>query len=201
MIFETYFLRNNSQGILSPANYLQCKLSRAIRGASFLFHHVTSPQVLSVDGMPVTDMTRMECVKRLKESQLVIRLVVRCRGALRPEVVSAERKIERSKMPPELPAAPPPVPPRKLKQLRGPADGEANPSPVRKSWDGSRSQNGSQNGSPAAQVASRECASAKITFESCESSSSPRSVNGSSQASPKGSPELTKSKQVIAMEN
>lgn len=81
--------------------------------------------------MPVTQMTRLDCVRRLKESQLVIRLMVRCRGALRPEVVSAERK-ERSKVPPELPAAPPPVPPRKLRHShsqanRGSADGEASP--------------------------------------------------------------------------
>ncbi|XP_011347286.2 uncharacterized protein LOC105285052 [Ooceraea biroi] len=150
-------------------------------------------EVLSIDGIPVTHMTRLDCVRRLKESQLIIRLMVRCRGALRPEVVSAERKIERSKVPPELPAAPPPVPPRKLRQPRGPADGEANPSPVKKSWDSPKSQNGS----PASQVG-LQCVAKVSSFESCESL--PRSVNGSSQDSPKGSPkghspELMKSKQ------
>jgi hypothetical protein len=76
-------------------------------------------QVLMIDGMPVSQMTRLDCVRRLKESQLVIRLAVRCRGALRPEVVSAERKpggqqlVQPIKVPPELPPAPPPVPPRK----------------------------------------------------------------------------------------
>ncbi|XP_015177133.1 PREDICTED: serine-rich adhesin for platelets [Polistes dominula] len=108
-------------------------------------------EVLSIDGVPVTHMTRLDCVRRLKESQLVIRLMVRCRGALRPEVVSAERKAaaaaaaaaseRKNKIPPELPSLPPPplpppVPPRKLRQTRGSADGEANPSPVKKSLNG-----------------------------------------------------------------
>lgn len=95
-------------------------------------------QVLLIDGVPVTQMTRLDCVRRLKESQLVIKLRVRYRGALRPEVVSAERKLNgqteqqpASKIPPELPAAPPPVPPRKLRHSaqavnRGLADGEAS---------------------------------------------------------------------------
>ncbi|KAL6438082.1 hypothetical protein ACFW04_004373 [Cataglyphis niger] len=141
-------------------------------------------EVLSIDSIPVTHMTRLDCVRRLKESQLVIRLMVRCRGALRPEVVSAERKIEKNKVPPELPAAPPPVPPRKLRQPRGPADGEANPSPVKKLWDSPKS--------PASQTN-------VSSYESCESS--PKSVNGSShpestKESPKNrSPEFTKSKQ------
>lgn len=159
--------------------------------------------MLSIDGIPVTHMTRLDCVRRLKESQLVIRLMVRCRGALRPEVVSAERKMstEKSKVPPELPAAPPPVPPRKLRQPRGPADGEANPSPVKKSWDRSQtsSSSGSQNSSPGSQ-AGLHCVVKTSSYESCESSS-PRSVNGTNQESPKGSPkdrspELPKSKQV-----
>lgn len=140
-------------------------------------------------------MTRLDCVRRLKESQLVIKLMVRCRGALRPEVVSAERKIERNKVPPELPAAPPPVPPRKLRQPRGPADGEANPSPVKKLWNSPKSQNGSP-------AVSQAGSTTKISsYESCESS--PRSVNGSlhqesTKESPKNrSPEFAKSKQVV----
>ncbi|XP_076620100.1 PDZ domain-containing protein big bang isoform X1 [Colletes latitarsis] len=151
-------------------------------------------EVLSIDGVPVTHMTRLDCVRRLKESQLVIKLMVRCRGALRPEVVSAEKKSspEKSKVPPELPSAPPPVPPRKLRQARGSADGEANPSPVKKSWNGTRSQNSSQNSSPG----SHDCKSS--AYDSCESS--PKSTNGSVQETPKGSPkerspELAKSKQ------
>lgn len=143
-------------------------------------------------------MTRLDCVRRLKESQLIIRLMVRCRGVLRPEVVSAERKMstERNKVPPELPPAPPPVPPRKLRQPRGSADGEANPSPVKKSWDSLKSRNGE----PATRIGQRECATKVSTYEGCEIS--PRSVNRSNRESPKGSPkdrspELAKSKQVI----
>ncbi|XP_043522725.1 microtubule-associated protein futsch-like [Frieseomelitta varia] len=157
-------------------------------------------EVLSIDGVPVTHMTRLDCVRRLKESQLVIKLMVRCRGALRPEVVSAEKKNspERSKVPPELPSVPPPVPPRKLRQARGLADGEANPSPVKKSWSGSSSQSSSQNGSPNSQPANQPD-SKSTSFESCESS--PRSNGSVLQESPKGSivkersPELAKSKQ------
>jgi len=153
-------------------------------------------------------MTRLDCVRRLKESQLVIRLMVRCRGALRPEVVSAERKIERNKVPPELPAAPPPVPPRKLRQPRGSADGEANPSPIKKLWNNSKSQNGSQNrpqnsaqnGSSISQVG-LQCVTKINSYESYESS---RNLNGSNQESQKESPkdrspEFVKSKQVVIM--
>ncbi|XP_076640886.1 PDZ domain-containing protein big bang [Halictus rubicundus] len=157
-------------------------------------------EVLSIDGVPVTHMTRLDCVRRLKESQLVIKLMVRCRGALRPEVVSAEKKSppEKSKVPPELPSAPPPVPPRKLRQARGLADGEANPSPVKKSWSGTRSQTSSQNSSPGSQPPVSPLDSKSSIYESCESS--PKSCNGSAQDTPKGSPkerspELAKSKQ------
>ncbi|XP_034947791.1 uncharacterized protein bbg [Chelonus insularis] len=91
-------------------------------------------EILCIDGVPVKHMSRLDCVRKLKESQLVIKLLVRYRGALKPEVVSAERKsaTEKKKIPPELPSAPPPVPPRKLRQVRGSADGEANPSPIKK---------------------------------------------------------------------
>ncbi|XP_017878214.1 uncharacterized protein LOC108623881 [Ceratina calcarata] len=160
-------------------------------------------EVLSIDGVPVTHMTRLDCVRRLKESQLVIKLMVRCRGALRPEVVSAEKKNspEKCKVPPELPSVPPPVPPRKLRQARGLADGEANPSPVKKSWNKSQnsSQSSSQNGSPNSQSVGQLENSKSTSYESCDSS--PRSVNGFvAQESPKGSPkerspELSKSKQ------
>lgn len=214
MIFKTYFLPNDPQERfpLTSAACLHCKLSRASsspRHFLVLDNHVyISLQVLSIDGIPVTHMTRLDCVRRLKESQLVIRLMVRCRGALRPEVVSAERKIERGKVPPELPAAPPPVPPRKLRQPRGSADGDANPSPIKKLWDNSKSQNGlqngaqngTQNGSSISQVG-LPCVTKISPYENGESS--PRSVNGSNQGSPKESSkdrsEFVKSKQVVIM--
>ncbi|KAF7989856.1 hypothetical protein HCN44_008530 [Aphidius gifuensis] len=91
-------------------------------------------EILSIDGVPVIHMSRLDCVQRLKESQLVIKLLVRHQGALKPEIINAERKLqpEKCKIPPELPPMPPPVPPRKLRQARGSADGDANPSPVKK---------------------------------------------------------------------
>lgn len=196
MIFKTYFLPNDpyTRGFLSPPLllYIANYRGRTPLCISFTCSVITLhlSQVLSIDGIPVTHMTRLDCVRRLKESQLVIRLMVRCRGALRPEVVSAERKIERNKVPPELPAAPPPVPPRKLRH-RGSADGEANPSPIKKLWDNSKSQNGSQNGTSVSQVG-LQCVTKIGSYENCESSS--RNVNGLNQESPKESP---KSKQVV----
>lgn len=214
IIFETQLPRNDSQEKrfvsrkeqeqeTSLPHHLTCAHTGHVTASLF--------QVLSIDGVPVTHMTRLDCVRRLKESQLVIKLMVRCRGALRPEVVSAEKKSspEKNKVPPELPSAPPPVPPRKLRQARGLADGEANPSPVKKSWSGSRSQssshtisqtssqNSSQNGSPSTQLAN-QLDSKSSPFDSCDAS--PKS-NGSVQESPKGSPkerspEFAKSKQV-----
>ena len=136
-------------------------------------------------------MSRLDCVRRLKESQLVIKLLVRCRGALRPEVVSAERKTSPDvaakieKIPPELPSAPPPVPPRKLRQARGSADGEANPIPARKISNGSGSS--SQTDSPQSQ---------QIFLRSASRESSPKTCHGSPNDSSKRSPEITKSKQV-----
>ncbi|XP_066589748.1 uncharacterized protein bbg [Prorops nasuta] len=135
-------------------------------------------EVLSIDGVPVTHMTRLDCVRRLKESQLMIRLRVRCRGALRPEVVSAERKTTLEKT--EVPPAPPPVPPRKLRQSRGSADGDANPSPVNKPWPSPKV------GSPAQSQRS----SKSTPYESCESS--PKSEPSSNHENPK---EIVKNKQ------
>lgn len=194
MIFKTHFLRNNSQDRHLSSHLRRLFTLQIIAGnkpdvrlsgnlGNYMLHLL---QVLSIDGIPVTHMTRLDCVRRLKESQLVIRLMVRCRGALRPEVVSAERKIEKNnKVPPQLPAAPPPVPPRKLRHPRGSADGEANPSPIKKPWNSPKSQNGSQHSSPASQTG-LQCVTKVSSYESCESS--PRSVNGTYQESPKGSP-------------
>lgn len=118
----------------------------------------------------------------------MIKLLVRCRGALKPEIVSAERKPmpERSKIPPELPAAPPPVPPRKLRQARGSADGEANPSPVKKNLP---------NGSPVAQACLRGGNNKSTAYDSCNSS--PKSINSPKKLPKECSPELTRHKQVL----
>lgn len=155
-------------------------------------------------------MTRLDCVRRLKESQLVIKLLVRCRGALRPEVVSAERKsspdnaAKSEKIPPELPSAPPPVPPRKLRQARGFADGEANPIPARKASNGSPKSSGSsssQNDSPNSQqsFAIGTATSNGKSTPNDSSNSSTKSAHGS--PSDKRSPEFTNTKQVFFLLN
>lgn len=151
-------------------------------------------QIISIDGVPVMHMTRLDCVRRLKESQLVIKLLVRCRGALKPEVVSAERKStpEKCKIPPELSAAPPPppVPPRKLRQARGLADGEANPSPATKilkinSPSKTERTNGNNKGA---------------LYDSCNSSPKTPNISRSEsikKLSKECSPDIVKPKQVL----
>ncbi|XP_011494408.1 PREDICTED: LOW QUALITY PROTEIN: uncharacterized protein LOC105359493 [Ceratosolen solmsi marchali] len=176
-------------------------------------------EVLSVDGVPVSQMTRLDCVRRLKESQLVIKLSVRCRGALRPEVVSAERKPGSqlqgqgyAKSPPELPTAPPPVPPRKSRlsaqttSNRGSADGEASPG-IKKAWDSPKSVGSSQSGSPQSQGSFRSAASSirSSNYDSCSSSSAKcysESKTGSPKVSlkPHISPVINKTKQELPPE-
>ncbi|OXU29178.1 hypothetical protein TSAR_000293 [Trichomalopsis sarcophagae] len=172
----------------SPASRAKCSWGNLGEG----------DEVLSIDEVPVTEMTRLDCVRRLKESQLVIKLAVRCRGALRPEVVSAERKLQqRSKVPPELPAAPPPVPPRKLRRdltqaavNRGLADGEASPG-MKKASDSPKSTGSSNTGSPQSQASFRSAASSirSSNYESCVSSPV-KSGPGSKSESPKDSPKV-----------
>lgn len=86
-------------------------------------HLVEGDEVLVIDSRPVTSMTRMDCVKCLKDSSVVIKLLVRHQKEdyktiseeSKPLVISAEKKKT-----PALPPTPPPVPPRKLprKHLR-----------------------------------------------------------------------------------
>ncbi|XP_058789012.1 uncharacterized protein LOC131662983 [Phymastichus coffea] len=182
--------------------------SPASRATCSWGHLGEGDEVLLIDGVSVTQMTRLDCVRRLKESQLVIKLMVRCRGALRPEVVSAERK-EGSKVPPELPSAPPPVPPRKLRHSqsqtnRGSADGEASPG-SKQSWDSPKSTGSSQTGSPRSVASFRSAASSvrSSNYDSCNSSPA-KIIALSKSDSPKGSPKvhmspvLNKSKQELS---
>ncbi|XP_044764878.1 uncharacterized protein LOC123321384 isoform X2 [Coccinella septempunctata] len=86
-------------------------------------HLTEGDEVLVIDSRPVTSMTRMDCVKCLKDSSVVIKLLVRhqkdnTKATLDeglPLVIRAEKK-----KPPALPPTPPPVPPRKVpkKHLR-----------------------------------------------------------------------------------
>ncbi|CAB0037284.1 unnamed protein product [Trichogramma brassicae] len=192
----------------SPASRTTCSWGKLGEG----------DELLSIDGVPVTQLTRLDCVRRLKESQLVLRLLIRCRGALRPEVVSAERKDQHKQVqqqqqckptsPPELPTAPPPpVPPRKLRHHhqqqpqkspassssstvnRGLADGEASPG-VKQAWDSPKSAGSSQTGSPLSQGSYRSAASSmrSSNYESCASSP----TKSSSLKQPHASPVLNK---------
>lgn len=73
-------------------------------------------EVLEIDCMPVNTMTRIDCVRCLKDSNVVIKLLVKHFNELEdsktrsteglPQVISAEKK--------RIPPPPPPVPPRKI---------------------------------------------------------------------------------------
>lgn len=70
-------------------------------------HFAPGDEILEIDSVPVTRMTRMECVRALKESN--VRLKLRVRKGNRSVCNAGENeKQTRSSM-----AAPPPVPPRK----------------------------------------------------------------------------------------
>uniref|UniRef100_A0A1B0CML3 PDZ domain-containing protein n=1 Tax=Lutzomyia longipalpis TaxID=7200 RepID=A0A1B0CML3_LUTLO len=71
-------------------------------------------EILEIDGVSVTRMTRIECVRCLKESNVAIKLVVR-NGEGRPaDVVDTHSEGRTNTRPPK----PPPVPPRKLSKRR-----------------------------------------------------------------------------------
>ncbi|KAL3289675.1 hypothetical protein HHI36_023079 [Cryptolaemus montrouzieri] len=80
---------------------------------------IEGDEVLMIDSHPVNSMTRMDCVKYLKDSNVIIKLLVRhfkrkvnisdgndAKSEDLPQVISAEKK--------KLPPPPPPVPPRKV---------------------------------------------------------------------------------------
>ncbi|XP_031336569.1 uncharacterized protein LOC116165937 isoform X2 [Photinus pyralis] len=97
----------------SPASMVQCSWGKLSEG----------DEVLKIDSLPVTSMTRIDCVRCLKDSNVVIKLLIRhfinkrsedftddinSSGITEdlPHVISAEKK--------RTPPPPPPVPPRKI---------------------------------------------------------------------------------------
>lgn len=86
----------------SPASRAKCSWGTLVEG----------DEILSIDGGMVREMTRLDCVQCLKESNVCIKLLVRHPGekptavnGTAPAIISAEMK----KSPP-----PPPIPPRKV---------------------------------------------------------------------------------------
>ncbi|KAL0278152.1 UNVERIFIED_CONTAM: hypothetical protein PYX00_000056 [Menopon gallinae] len=88
----------------SPASRAECSWGSLVEG----------DEIIKIDGHEVKEMTRLDCVRCLKESSVVIKLYVRHpnrveksdKSSTSPLVISAEMK---KKVPP-----PPPIPPRKI---------------------------------------------------------------------------------------
>lgn len=74
-------------------------------------------EILKIDGIDVTQMTRLECVRCLKESNLAIQLLVR-NGEGKAYDVSPRENIETQGDKKNLPPPPPPVPPRKINKRK-----------------------------------------------------------------------------------
>lgn len=85
----------------SPASRVRCSWGKLVVG----------DEILEIDSLPVKSMTRIDCVRCLKDSNVVIKLQVKhiidteTESDL-PQVISAEKK--------RVPPPPPPVPPRKV---------------------------------------------------------------------------------------
>ncbi|KAE8752488.1 hypothetical protein FOCC_FOCC000610 [Frankliniella occidentalis] len=77
-------------------------------------------EILEIDQVPVNTMTKAECVHAMKESKVVMRLVVR--GSGRPVVCGELKKANTA----DTSSPPPPIPPRKGRTSSG---GSAPPSP------------------------------------------------------------------------
>lgn len=76
-------------------------------------------EIVEIDGIDVTKMTRLECVRCLKESNLAIRLLVRNgegKAYMLNEVI--EIKSNEKKQSTGPPPSPPPVPPRKINKRK-----------------------------------------------------------------------------------
>ncbi|CAH1955709.1 unnamed protein product [Acanthoscelides obtectus] len=82
----------------SPASRVQSSWGKLTEG----------DEVLEIDSIPVNTMTRIDCVRCLKDSNVAIKLLVRhlCENTLESKQSEGEEK--------RLPPVPPPVPPRKI---------------------------------------------------------------------------------------
>lgn len=91
----------------SPASRAKCSWGSLQEG----------DEVLAIDGAAVNQMTRLDCVQCLKESHVVLNLVVshveNSAPASAPTVVSEMVKATPPSPPPQPPPPPPPIPPRK----------------------------------------------------------------------------------------
>ncbi|KAK3923175.1 PDZ domain-containing protein 2 [Frankliniella fusca] len=86
-------------------------------------------EILEIDQVPVNTLTKAECVHAMKESKVVMRLVVRGNGRGRPgpgPVVCGELKKAATAAAAAAASPPPPIPPRKGRSSSG---GSAPPSP------------------------------------------------------------------------
>lgn len=72
-------------------------------------------EILEIDGVTVTQMTRIECVKCLKESNLAIKLLVRNGEGKVQNFFDENGDVPEKK---SVPPPPPPVPPRKLNKRK-----------------------------------------------------------------------------------
>lgn len=102
--------------------------SPASRAHTSWGHLREGDEIIEIDGIDVTQMTRLECVRCLKESQLAIRLWVRNgegKAYAQNDTGTTETSITNSsdkKIVKQQPPSPPPVPPRKInkrKSLKG----------------------------------------------------------------------------------
>lgn len=87
----------------SPASRVRSSWGKLLEG----------DEILEIDSLPVKSMTRIDCVRCLKDSNVVIKLKVRHTTDANvesiedlPQIISAEKK--------RVPPPPPPVPPRKI---------------------------------------------------------------------------------------
>lgn len=98
--------------------------SPASRAHTSWGHLREGDEIIEIDGIDVTQMTRLECVRCLKESQLAIRLWVRNgegKAYAQNDTGTSETTITNSsdkKMGKQPPPSPPPVPPRKINKRK-----------------------------------------------------------------------------------